>query len=65
MTQRRQKMVEISGTCRGNAVEEEYSKLHLESTRKQNKLLDLEIEMKEVALERNKVALQLEKGRSA
>ncbi len=49
--------------CRGNAVEEEYSKLHLESTRKQNELLDLEIEKKKVELEILKVHFEnLQRG---
>lgn len=51
-------MTEIIGECRGSTVEVEYSKLHLDSTRKQNRLLDLEIEMKKVLLEIQRLQLE-------
>ena len=55
-------MTEVTGCSRGNAVEGEYSKLHLESTKKQNKLLDLEIERKEVELNILKIELKQRGG---
>ena len=48
----------IEGCSRGSGVEEEYSKLHLESMKKQNKLLDLEIERKQLELEIRQVELK-------
>ena len=55
-------MTEITGCSRGNAVEEEYGKIHLDSTRKQNELLDLEIEMKKVQIEIQKLDLKQRGG---
>jgi len=43
---------------RGSTQEVEREKLYLETTKKQNKLLDLEIEMKKVLLEIQKVELR-------
>ena len=43
---------------RGNTEELEYAKLNLDAMRKQNKLLDLEIEMREVELKMKKVELK-------
>lgn len=45
-------------TVLGNTEGTEYQELYLESTRKQNKLLDLEIEMKEVKLEIQRLQLE-------
>ena len=42
----------------GNTEDNEYQILSLDATRKRNKLLDLEIEMKEVELKMKKVELK-------
>ena len=47
-----------NGDCRGSTEEVESAKLYLDATKKQNKLLDLEIEMKEVELKIKKVELK-------
>jgi len=46
----------------GTTENTEWQKVHLESQRKQNELMDLEIEMKKIELEKRKFELKCLKG---
>lgn len=57
-----EKILEIVESNRGTIQEVEREKLYLEATRKQNELLDLEIEMKKVQIEIQKIDLKQRGG---
>lgn len=49
----------LGNTTLGNTVGTGFRKLQLEAQKKQNKLLDLQIEMQEINIKRAKVSLDL------